>query len=579
MTKGTQGGAASPGPTAEPASVQALMRPPSTVMRFARLGAFHATRLSFGRSLIRRMGRENWRFTCRLAELDDRGFGRMVHEIETPRGLLSFVGFSNYLADEDRTDRVIAEKWDAAFALSAGRLGEAALARLAEAAPRQEAGRYAADELVLSRANKSVRLFETVAATLAAGRQPDLAEVVRVGYLMRTTAVYGNGKFGLGDLARLWRDGVFSLPYEAEMLSVYLIREFSFALIEHVARRRNPAGAVPLSVKTKRALGIGNATGLGMAPFLIGHPKLFNNWIAARELALARVRAAPGPMPAKAKRFGQLLDRAIGHVGQWTTDDERQAGRISVLAQELAALRERLGRIPSLLDRPRPWDALIAWAETELSPEGAELLASLVIELHPELVDDLAYSTGSDEKEHIDPAMSLSELKVLIERAYGWALPPDYDNPKERHFFWYRSAEKDEPRLGERFGEPGAELELPLGIGFMAASLHRALTRLPQRALAASVAEFLLENPQWRGILRRIQSLAHLPYSEIRDNTLGDRCLPVDLLRCKLSIFGAAKFDPKSDRWTRITLFQGAPTLEELGEPDADDWAFPYFPS
>ena len=579
MTKSAQDEAASPGATAEPAAVQALMRPPGAVMRFARLGAFHATRLSFGRSLIRRMGRENWRFTRRLVELDDRGFGRMVHEIETPKGSLGFVGFSNDLADEDRTDRVIAEKWDASFVLSAGRLDAAALARLAEAAPLQEAGRYGADELVLSRANKSVRLFETVAAALAAGRQPDLAEVVRVGYLMRTTAVYGNGKFGLGDLARLWRDGIFSLPYEAEMLTVFLIREFSFALIEHIARRRNPAGAVPLSIRTKRALGIGNATGLGMAPFLIGHPKLFNNWIAARELALARVRAVPAPIPAKAKRFGQLLDRAIGHVGQWTTDDERQAARIARLAKELAALRDRLQRDPGWLDRPRPWDALIAWAESVLSPEGVEMLASLVIEIHPELVDDLAYSTGSDEKERIDPAMSLAELKALIERAYDWALPPDYDDPKERHFFWYRSAEKDEPRLGERFSEPGAELELPLGVGFMAARLHRALTRLPRTALTASVAEFLLENPEWRGILRRIQSLAHLPYGEIRDNTLGERCLPIDLLRCKLSIFGAAKFDPKSDRWTRITLFQGAPTIEELGEPDADDWAFPYFPT
>ena len=570
--------AVAPGSTAEPAPEVAPMRPPGVVMRFQRLGAFHATRLSFGRSLIRRMGRESWRFTRRLAELDDQGFGRMVYEIETPKGLLSFVGFSNYLADEDRTDRVIAEKWDAAFALAAGRLGEADLKRLAQAAPRQEAGRFGADELVLSRANKSVRLYETVAAALAAGRQPDLAQVVRVGYLMRTTAVYGNGKFGLADLARVWRDGVFSLPYEAEMLTVYLIREFSFALIEHIARARNPAGAVPLATGIKRALGIGNATGLGMAPFLIGHPMLFNNWIAARERALARVRAVPELLPAQAKRFRRLMDRAIGHVGQWATDDERQAARIALLAKELAKIRDSLELKPGPLDRPRPWDALIARVEAEMSAETAELLASLVIELHPELADDLEHSTGSDEKERIDPAMTLAELKALIERAYGWALPADYENHKERHFFWYRSAEKDEPRLGERFNEPGAELELPLGIGFMAARLHGALARLGEAELGASVAEFLLANPRWRGILRRVQSLAHLPYGEIQDNTLSDRCLPIDLLRCKLSIFGAAKFDPKSDRWTRITLFQGAPTIEELGLPDADDWAFPYFP-
>ena len=64
---------------------------------------------------------------------------------------------------------------------------------------------------------------------------------------MRTTAVYGNGKFGLADLPRLWRDGVFALPYEAEMLMVYMIRQFSFDLIEHIARKRDPARAAPLS--------------------------------------------------------------------------------------------------------------------------------------------------------------------------------------------------------------------------------------------------------------------------------------------------------------------------------------------
>ncbi len=174
--------------------------------------------------------------------------------------------------------------------------------------------------------------------------------------------------------------------------------------------------------------------------------------------------------------------------------------------------------------------------------------------------------------------MSLGELKTLIETHYDWALGVDYGDRRQRHLFWYRSAEKDEPRLGERFNEPGAERELPLGIGLMADALYRELAALPAGELSRSVGEFLLAEPRWRGILRRIQSLAHLPYAEIRDNLLSETCLPVDLLRCKLSIFGAGKFDPKSDRWTRITLYQGAPVIEELADPQADDWAFPSFP-
>jgi hypothetical protein len=35
--------------------------------------------------------------------------------------------------------------------------------------------------------------------------------------------------------------------------------------------------------------------------------------------------------------------------------------------------------------------------------------------------------------------------------------------------------------------------------------------------------------------------------------------LPIDLMRCKLAFFGATHFDPRSDKWVRISLFSGAP--------------------
>src|SRR5262249_28216479 len=147
------------------------------------------------------------------------------------------------------------------------------------------------------------------------------------------------------------------------------------------------------------------------------------------------------------------------------------------------------------------------------SAEFAEVMNSLIIELYPELVDELETSTGSPERETIDAGMSVSELIGLIERAYGWALGIDYGDPGACHFFWYRSAEKDEPRLGERFSEGGAERELPIGIGRMAAALHSFLAALGTRERNWRMGEFLLAFPQWRGIVRRIQSLADLPYA------------------------------------------------------------------
>ena len=74
-----------------------------------------------------------------------------------------------------------------------------------------------------------------------------------------------------------------------------------------------------------------------------------------------------------------------------------------------------------------------------------------------------------------------------------------------------------------------------------------------------------------------MQLAERAPYGEIRDNLSGAGCLPIDILRCKLAFFGAIKFDPKSDRWTRITMYQGAPGFTELTRANADDWAFPVF--
>ena len=59
---------------------------------------------------------------------------------------------------------------------------------------KQEVGRLSYKELTLSRANKSVRAFEHVIDSLSNGRQPDKEFLSKVGYLYRTTAVYGSGK-------------------------------------------------------------------------------------------------------------------------------------------------------------------------------------------------------------------------------------------------------------------------------------------------------------------------------------------------------------------------------------------------
>lgn len=478
-----------------------------------------------------------------------------------PSGTLSFVAFSDALDPAERTDRVIAAKWDASFVLVDGELSPADLAELAANVPKQEAGRYSSRNLVLSRANKSMRLFDHVVKRLKAGEQPDMRELVRVGYLMRTTAVYGNGKFGIGDFPKVQTHPELDGPYRAEMLTVYMIRHFSFALVEHVARAELATGC-------KRALGIGNATGLGMAPFLIRHPILIHHWLAAREEALARVRAVEEISRSDVDRFYALLVRAERHVDEWDVEDATQNSRIATLQRELLAISECCGKTIE------SWNTLYLHCENSSSLETQELLAALLIELHPELVDRLEDKMAAQDVELIDGSRNVFSVRSLIEQHYGWALAIDFGSEPARRFFWYYSENKEEPRLGQRFAEPGAEREMRLGMGWYIKEFFNALGKTSQ---SQTMAEFLLGHPEYRLAARRLETAIQYPYSEIRDNLIGDGLRPIDLLRCKLAFFGATKFDPKSNLWTRITMYQGAPLIAELRNSDSDDWWLPAF--
>lgn len=544
------------------------VRPAAKVMYLARMGCAHPTRLSFARSLIRRLHRERAEVSRPVWEMDAEGYGQAVYTLTLGGGPLSLVALSRPLADEDRTDRVIAEAWDTAYALFDGVPGRDDLERLAANLPHQEAGRYRATELVLSRANKSERSFDHVVDSLAASRQPNPERIGDVGYLMRTTAVYGNGKFGVADRDRIAARSPLAGPFQAEFLTVWLIREFTHDLVEHIARARNPAGAVSLGAAARRLLGIGNATGLGMAPFLVNHPILIHKWAMARETALARVCAIKHASPQSLERFVALFARARQHVSDWNVGDARQLRRIQTLRAELAEVASWIEE--GLLDPPAPWSRLMSHA-ADWSNECEEMLLSLVLEPHGELIDELEGEMASDVDRVWEPGMRLGELSRILARKFDWALDMDFDSPLAKHRFWYVSEEKLEPRLGLRFEEEGAERELPLDVARQAGALARDLADADS---GASVAEFVMAHPEHRAIVQRVQTAERYPYAEIRENLIGDSCMPLDILRWKLAFFGATRFDPKSDRWTRVTLFQGAPTRATIGNADADDWAF-----
>ncbi len=536
-------------------------RSPDEVMRLARLGLSHPTRLSFLRVLLRRMQREAWTFERPIFEFDARGVGRAVYTAKGPERTYSLVAFGHDLPPKQRSDRVIATAWDATFALFDGVPDADDLDRLAANVPVQEAGRVTSRELTISRANRSVRLFESVVQSLSEGVQPDADALAATGYLMRTTAVYGSGKFGAASHAGLRDRAEVAAPFQAEMLTVWLIRTFTVDLVEHMARLRGGDAAVPLDPALRRSLGVGNSTGLGMAPFLVRHPILLNNWMMVREEALARVRAQERAGAGEIAGLNSALIRAQDNAQHWATSHDIQTARLADLRRGLDLIEGHL----TVWDRggSHPWDALWRWGQDHLPVEAQEALLALMLEPNGDLIDGLAECLSADEAADfgIDGAMRIADLRHLIEQNYGWALRADYGARDGCARFWYVSEDKLEPRLGERHDEPGADQELPLDIGRQAAALW---AEVQGREGDEPVAHLLLAHPHLRTILRRVQQTATRPFSEIRDNLISADLLPIDMLRCKLAFFGANRFDPRSDRWVRISLFQDCPYPGEL---------------
>ncbi|WP_137388946.1 hypothetical protein [Rhodoligotrophos defluvii] len=539
------------------------LRSPDLVMRLERLGSMHISRLSFTRTLVRRARQNRWRVNRVVWDMDESGYGRAVYAVRIGEHDYSLVAFSQYLPPEMRIDRVIAQAWDTCYVLYDGIPDEAELERLKQCVPYQEARRYTERELVLARANKSERLFDLVLEALAAGRQPEEAAIREIGYLLRTSAVYGNGKFGIADWQVVSSRPEFSGPFVAEMLTVWLIRAFTVDLVEHCARMIAPDTAVRLDPKLRRQLGIGNSTGLGMAPFLVRHPNLLHRWISARETALARVRDIDRLDPAALHHFKTALATATEEYSWWRTDDEVQAARTARLRQDLALVRSWTEALTAGTERP--WDVLYRRGEAALSLEGQECLVSLLIEPHGALVDDLSAAMANHEEElgRIDGAMRCEVLARILDEQYAWALTIDFDHPDATARFWYTSQEKLEPRLGWRGDDEGDELELPLGFAREVARLKQELS---QRSADERVSCLALDRPEFRHVIRRVQNAPAHPYGEIRDNVLGADLRPLDLMRCKLSFLGGAFFDPRSNLSLRIRLFQGAPFPDELHE-------------
>ena len=539
--------------------MQVQLRDPKIIMKLSRLGSFHQSKLSFLRSFLKEF--KDWEYNRNLFDLDENGYGRVIYSFSKKNRIYSLVCFANKISNEERSDRVIATKWDAAFVLHDGIPSKKDIERLEFNVPKQEIGRLSYKELTLSRANKSVRAFEHVVDNLSNGNQPDKEFLSKVGYLYRTTAVYGSGKFGLADRFRIKNREEINGPFRLEMMLVYLVRQFTFDQVNHIAKNRNPKNFVELDKEISRNLGIGNSTGLGMAPFIVNHPTLLNNWILAREKALKKVREIKNIKKEDFEIFVDCLKKSLKNITSWNTDSEFQKNKIKQLIIDLNKLLTFINTFNFQEDHG--YNKLYLWVEENLDLECSEYIVSMMLEPYDSIVDPLIQEMSSEEEKffNIPGERTVLDLRNILEEKYSDILRIDFNKKESNENFWFISKNKEEPRLANRYHEQGSDLEQPLAI---ARDINKLYEKISNQKNSLNIGRFLIENNDLRHVVRRAFISEKFPYSEIQDNTIGSNLMPIDMLRLKLSFFGAVKFDPKSDKWLRINMFQGAPLPNEL---------------
>jgi len=546
------------------------LREPGAVMSAARAAAIVPSALSFPRATMREMVRDRYRVTKLRFDLDAQGRGEILYRLDGAGWTFHFFLISQKLAEEQKTDRNYAQSWDAMGVLCQGPWSAAREAHLRREVPKQRAGHADYDTLIYARGNRSARVFDAIVDALAEGRQPDLTLVAPIGYILRTTAFIGNGQLGTRPLLGFESNHPLRRPYHAQFCSAFMLREYVFDLVDHMARARSPK-ATRLAPAYRRYIGLGNSAATGLAAFVANHPHLMHQWSIAHERALALARQRP-VRDGDADAFGRLLDKAIAYHAEGARPSDGVFTAPQAVSDELARIRDAFASLP---EGNRSWPVLCGWAERNVGADAREILDSIVLELHPDLALQFADAFKADERFEVAAAMSVGELRDRMRADYGWALemaPTD----ASFSYFWYRSTSAPrDVRRGLRGREASFEAETTMDTALKVQSLWASLSGISGDATTADV---LRARPDLRHIVARVQSLSGCGYAELRERMLAIDYSPFATIRFALSFFGMEKFEAAFPKSVRGVFMQGAPIAEDVAAGKDGDWPFPLLP-
>ncbi|WP_233836639.1 hypothetical protein [Paraburkholderia sp. ZP32-5] len=565
---------------AEGARVLDALRSEDEVMSARSLRAAKATSLSFARSLVARMKREQWRIECVSCDIDAHGEGTVVYEITAAGHVFHFAAFSQASDGVDRPGRFTEWTFDFLGILVDGPADLAAIAREREEIVGKVWRGRTTNPATLgwTVANRSNRFYDYVLGRLEAGQQPEADHLANGGgYIIRNAGYYANGRHGTRAWVSLPSDHPLAYPYHIDLFALYMWRLTSFSVVDAQARSRN-AGAARLEYRAKLALGVGNSSGLGMVATLVRWPAWLSAFSVARELALAYATTRDlNTARADAPTLAALLKRSASlyaALPDGDVDDMERHADIAHALSKLALSVERFAVDGSINGQqaPLPWRALLERARSLGSDEAHGQLAAHLIALYPQFAAAMEAVLPAIMKVTRQQRVesTVGELLDIADSRYRWALDIDRQAPGAAMYFWYKSGENGENRRGERAIDPGVDNETFVDVAGAVQAFCAVLRTWPRDELVARV---LLDHPEFVHIASRMQLAAVLPYSEIRENLIGESFFPMDAIRFLLTTFGLETSQPVTRQWVRGVFLLDAPLPEDfagtsMAQPD-----------
>ena len=266
-------------------------------------------------------------------------------------------------------------------------------------------------------------------------------------------------------------------------------------------------------------------------------------------------------------RLAVLLDRARRRFGEQTVLPTAPYPTGPELAAGLGVVVDALADVAPGASAARELHECAAAEGVEVR----QVVDSLLVELDESIDADVERLLRVDEHLETDLGGSCGALRERIARDYAWALAHDLSDPAESAMFWFYSANNMEPRRHRSGLDPGADVQMPVGIPRMVQELATALDAVDP---ALPVGALLVEQPWLRGAVERVDGLADVVYGESRGNALAADYVPLDLQRFQLAVYGMDNFCPQSTDWVRVTLFGGAPRVDDVADGVDDDWLF-----